>query len=770
MQRVNTVIRSSFATIIIAVSFLILPHGVWRAAQTSQSSGARRVVGHVASDRRIPQTPGGEPSTPVKVRGQDIEISIQSDLRFLLDFSGEMKSSPVDLASKPGLLSMVKLVGSGRPEKFHVVRESVSTKIKHTEYGEARVVSFTAFSRDSGLSEEFDFLVPVRFHNTIICETFLRNEGRGKIRIASYGLLRSLLDAKKFGADSSYKFWSFQGGSYPERYDWIFPLDRTYRRDNYQGMNASDYGGGIPVVGFWTRELGIAFSVVDQKPRLVSLPVRVTRAGAVSFSITDTNEIVMQSGDSTQLVRTAIILHHGDFFNGLRTYSDLLQTEGFHYPKAPPDAFEPEWCAWGYERDFNKEQILKSLPTVKKLGFGWVTIDDGWQNNMGDWYPNLAKFPGGEKDFEAFIDSIHSYGLKVRLWWSPLSAQDSTYGTEHYQSRMHEYGFNIQSKLALEHPDWFMLDKNGNRVRVSWWNSYLLCPALSAVRHYYEDLVERLIVKWKIDGFKLDGQDLNMVPGCFNPDHHHESPIASVDAVPIFFKDIYSEATKLKKGFLIQLCPCGTNFSICNLPYLSQTVASDPLSSWQVRLKGKTFRALYGSQTEAHSGDHVELTNHVWNDSLQTFVVDGEPDFASTLAVGGGPAFMFTMPGFEQADSSLELTPMLMKYYRKWIAIYNKERLSEGRYLNLYDIAYYKPETNVIKRGTSYYYFFFARRHFSGNVEFRGLTARKYKAYNLYTGRFISKIAARKPTSKISFDKYMVVKLVRVGRLAKVQG
>jgi alpha-galactosidase len=698
---------------------------------------------------------------PIRMGNKEIELRINEDLSFQIFSSYGTKSKKVGLEPESGYLSQITLTHSEMPERFRLVSGSLTTKVEHNEYGISKAVSFTALSRDSVVFERCTFILPFSFSNVFICEFSLKNESDKPIEVGSYTLLNSLLDAKNFGSDSSYKFWSFQGGSYPERYDWIFPLTEDYQRANYQGMNAPDYGGGIPVVDLWTKKMGIAFSVINKKPQFVSLPVKVTGSGAVSFSIADSNQITMEPHQSSELIRVAVIVHHGDFFNGLRTYSELMQKEGFNFPRARSDAYQPEWCAWGYERDFNKEQILKSLPTVKKLGFGWVTIDDGWQNNLGDWEPNLNKFPGGESDFKAFIDSIHSYGLKVRLWWCPFTAQDSSYSATHYPSRMNEYGMNIQSKLSLEHPDWFILDRNGDRVQVSWWNAYLLCPALQEVRAYFMDFTKKAITKWKIDGFKIDGQNLNMVPECFNQSHNHENPIASSDSVPVFFKDIYNEATKLDTGFVIQLCPCGTNFSFYNLPFVNQTVASDPLDSWQVRLKGKTFRALYGSNTEAYSGDHVELTNHTWDDKAQKFVAHGMPDFVSTLAVGGVPASKFTISGIVQEDSTVALNHSDLKYYQRWLDIYNKEEMSKGIYLNLYDIAFDKPETHVIKKGSTYYYSFFSDSTFKGKVELRGLTKGHYKAFDLYTGRPLSAVNSDSPFLKIKFDHYMIVKVER---------
>lgn len=697
---------------------------------------------------------------PINIANKEILIKIYQNTEFKL-YSIESKTNKTKLIAKGSYLFIIKLKNSDNFQKFKIITSSIKTLHKNSSAEQS--ISFSAISQSSNLRQSFVFIIPKGLSNVIICKASLKNESLKPIDISNYSSFSTSFDAKNFGADSSYKFWSFQGGSYPERYDWIFPLTPTYSRENYQGMNAPDYGGGIPVVDLWTKEQGVAFASIDIKPQLISLPVKVERTGIVSFSVRDSNLFTIQSGKSLSEVPCAIIIHHGDYFNALQTYSKIMQSEGFSFPDAPKVAYQPEWCAWGYERNFNKEQILNSLNEVKELGFKWVTIDDGWQNADGDWEPSADKFPGGEKDFIAFIDSIHSYGLKVRLWWVPFAAQDSSYNVKHFPERMNEYGMKTQSRLALEHPDWFLLDKNGQRVQVSWWNSYLLCPALPQVRSYYIAFLKKAITKWGIDGFKIDGQNLNEVQPCYNPEHHHKNPEASSQGVPGFFKDIYITAIKLNPNFVIQACPCGTNFSFYNLPFINQTVASDPLSSWQVRLKGKTFRALYGNK-ESYSGDHVELTNRTWDDNLQKFVPNGKEDFASTLGVGGIPASKFTVTGISQADSTLILDPTKEKYYQSWMQIYNTEKMSEGQYLNLYDIAYDKPETHLIKKGDSFYYSFFAHNNFSGKVELRGLGKGRYKIYNLYTGKVILYINSSKSELQINFNKHLLLKVVKERR------
>lgn len=696
---------------------------------------------------------------PIILKNKKIVIKIFNNLRYEIFYINNNVKKEKFLCEGSSL-SLIRLNNYPNDEKFKIAEKSIKFDSLKSIYGHAQRVIFDAISSDSILSLRFSFLIPQKLDNVIISRSSFENISNNPINISYYESFITKLDARNFGADSAYKFWSFQGGSYPERYDWIFPLTSNYYRENYQGMNAPDYGGGMPVVDFWTKNYGVAFASIDNKPQLISLPVKVEDTSFVSFSIKDSNQIFIPAGKRFNEIPSAVIVHNGDFFNAMQTYSQIIQFEGFSFPVAPNSAFAPEWCAWGYERNFNQDQIIKSLPEVKKLGFKWVTLDDGWQNADGDWEPNPQKFPGGEKDFISFISKIHSYGLKVRLWWVPFAAQDSSYSVKHYPDRINEYGMKIQSKIALEHPDWFLLDKNGNRVQVSWWNSYLLCPALPQVRDYYVAFLKKAILKWKIDGFKMDGQNLNEVPRCYNIKHKHKSPIESTQGVPGFFKGIYDEAMKLNTGFLLQACPCGTNFSIYNLPYVNQTVASDPESSWQVRLKGKTYKALYGNR-ESYSGDHVELTNRTWNEKLQKFIPHGKEDFASTLAVGGVPASKFTVGGIVQSDSSLILDSAKAKYYARWMEIYNTEKMSRGKYLNLYDIAFDKPETHLIKKDNNYYYSFFSDKPFIGMVELRGLEKGNYNVYNLYTGKLIAILNSNNPNLKVTFKHYLLLKAVK---------
>lgn len=645
-----------------------------------------------------------------------------------------------------------------RPILFRII----STKVKSTfnaSYGKCREYDLKTMASDKSSEIGLSILLPQRFPNAILCFTSIKNLSSNTIYINKLVASNFILDAKAFGADSSYKFWSFQGGSYPERYDWILPLSNSYYRENYQGMNAPDYGGGMPIVDFWTKREGIAFASLSMTPELISLPVRVMKNENVSFQIKDSTLHILKPGETIKTIPYAIILHSGDYYNALNTYSAVMQGQGLRYAKAPKDAFEPEWCAWGYERNFNKQQILESLDKVKSLGIKWVTIDDGWQNTDGDWQIDKVKFPKGEEEFKKLIKTIHSYGLKVRLWWVPFETHDSAHNATHYPGRMNEYGMKFQSNIALQHPEWFLLNSDQSRVQVSYWNSYLICPAYKQVIDHFIEFITKAIKEWGVDGFKIDGMNFNSVPLCYNESHHHKSPDEAPRAVPMFFREIYNTAVKLKPDIVLQLCPCGDNFSLYNLPYVNQTVASDPVSSWQVRSRAKTFKALFGSIV-TYSGDHVELTSRKWDEKLQQYFTFRQEDFASTVGLGGVPATKFTATSVIQPDSSLMLTTEKESYWKKWLDIYEKEKISRGEYLNLYDIAFDKPETHLIKKDSVMYYSFFSDGSFSGKVELRGLEEGEYNIIDIQSNTTIARINSKSPFIDISFNYDLILKAI----------
>ncbi|MEO8416330.1 MAG: glycoside hydrolase family 36 protein [Ginsengibacter sp.] len=528
------------------------------------------------------------------------------------------------------------------------------------------------------------------------------------------------------------KFWSFQGSSHPDRRDWIQKVNPGFYSKNFMGMNASDYGGGIPVIDLWRRDAGIAIGHTESVAKLMSFPIdydQYATAAKLSAEYEYPEKEVLKPGDTLSTFETFVSVHQKDCFAALRNFSRFMQTKGITAAPEEAAAYEPIWCAWGYERDFTLKEILNTLPKVKELGIQWVGLDDGYQQAEGDWHTNAEHFPGGDAEMKAFVDSIHAQGMKAVLWWAPMIADPG-------------------SKILKQHPDILVQQKNGAPQFVTWWNAYYMSPTDSTVIEETKKTVKLFMQDWGFDALKLDGQYMNAVAPDYG-DHQLSYPEQSFEKMPQLFKDIYQTAKSIKPEAVIEFCPCGDVMNFYHMPYANQFVASDPESSWQVRLKGKVYKALMPNT--AYFGDHVELT-------------DTKQDFASQIGVGAVPGTKFVYPatGVKSKDENL-LTPEKEKLFKHWLDIYKKTMLSKGLCRgDLYDIGYDYPETYCIEKDNVMYYSFY-NSSFKGTVELRGLKAnKKYKVVDYFNDKTLGIINGDHPKLPINFKQFQLLKLTSV--------
>ncbi len=538
-------------------------------------------------------------------------------------------------------------------------------------------------------------------------------------------------------ADAGDGFWSFSGATHTDRRDWVQPMGAGFDQRNTLAMDSSDYGGGTPVANIWRRDVGLAVGHVEPKPRLLDLPVARGDDGSARIAIESTRATTLAPGATLASDRTFISVHTGDYFAALLHYTRYMADEGIAAPEVPASAFAPIWCAWGYERDFTTEQVLGTLPKVKELGFEWVVLDDGWQTNEGDWRIDTRKFPRGEDDMRAFVQAIKAQGLRARLWLAPLAADPG-------------------SEVLYRHTDMLLLDQDGASQNVTWWNAFTQCPGYQPTVDFYVALVKKAIGDWGFEGLKLDGQHLNAVAPCYNPAHNHADPMESCEAVASFWQAIHDAAHEANPDAVVELCPCGTAFAFHNMPATDQYPSSDPLSSWQVRHKGKTIKALIGRRG-SYAGDHVELA-------------DGGRDFASSVGIGAVISTKFTWP-HDIPDPKLAMPPGGLvldaekeALWRRWIDLYREHMLPKGDYLGtLYDIGFDKPETHVIGKDGALYYAFYAEQ-WDGPLQLRGLGRGRYRVRDLFNGTDFGSVDARGNTlASAPFQNFLLLQAMPEG-------
>ena len=533
-------------------------------------------------------------------------------------------------------------------------------------------------------------------------------------------------------SNNTTKFWSFQGSSSKARADWILKVNPGFYKKNYMGMNDADYGGGIPVTDLWRPDVGIAVGHVETVPRLVSLPVNYDRnKGMANISIAyeySRDRQVFKPNDTLFTYQTFVSVHQKDCFNTLREFGQFMNARGIKSAASEDAAFEPIWCAWGYESDFTLEEIKKTLPKVKELGIKWVGLDDGYQQAEGDWHTNKAHFPNGDPGIKRFVNEIHAEGLKAILWWAPLAVSP-------------------ESKLLKSDPNILLIQKNGAPQFITWWNAWYMSPTYKGTLDHTRKMVNLFLNEWGFDALKMDGQHQNAVAPDYGRNHNISYPEEASEKLPGFFKMIYQVARDIKPNAVLEICPCGDCMSFYNMPYTNQFVASDPASSWQVRLKGKIYKALMPAT--AYFGDHVELT-------------DTREDFATQFGVGAvlGTKFVWPPTGVKSKDENL-LTLEKEKIFKKWFTLYNEKMLSKADYRgDLYDIGYDYPEAYAIMKKDTMFYAFY-NPQFKGEVQLRGLNAdKKYEIRDYFNNKDLGKVSGKDPKINVAFKNFLLIEAI----------
>ena len=647
---------------------------------------------------------------------------------FELHPDGSLRTS---LAGSNGQLTLddrnstrpLTIVSEGKalsPAQFDLTQAQISEATgKLGPLGKTVRVSGTIL--ESGVSETLTLEAYDNFPEVVLLSVAIKNEGSKDLRLDTVSMQEhNFIRAEN--AESA-GLWTFQGSSLKWGKDEIFPMPAKFEQENPFGVQIETkgdlgrVGGGIPVVAFWNGQVGEAIGHIETLPLAVSIPVQTANDGHLVHAAVRLNpRTVLKPGEAFSTPRTFLAIFPGDFYQPLALWSNMLDAEGLKKPANNEENYAISWCGWGYEFAVTPKQMLDTIPKLKELGIHWATLDDGWFNNYGDWGPRQPTFT---------VDSIremnrqfHEKGIKVQVWWLPLAVEDGHFG---YGGRKF-----VVSDVVKQHPDWLILDKAGKPARMTR-NLATLCPALPEVQSYYKEVTQRFIKDWDFDGHKLD--NIYSTPLCFNPKHHHKSPMDSVYAMGEVYKMIFETTRALKPDSVTQSCPCGTPPSLAWLRFMDQAVTADPVGSVQVRRRMKMYKALLGANAAVY-GDHVELTR-----ITNTFTNEEQDlgqDFASTLGTGGVLGTKFTWPDYGPKFKNEYLTSQKEEHWKQWIDLYNQKMLSKGQFLDLYVYGYDRPEGYAIEKDGHIYYAFYEPSYskitgdsaaWDGSIELRGLSA-----------------------------------------------
>src|SRR5580693_565681 len=114
----------------------------------------------------------------------------------------------------------------------------------------------TVTGNDGALRKNVEVTIYNDFPSLAVFEVEYTNQGAAPLTIRGWSNNHYSLRATTPATTPA--FWSYQSGSYEKRPNWIVPLKAGFHQQNYLGMNASDYGGGTPIIDVWRKHVGLA--------------------------------------------------------------------------------------------------------------------------------------------------------------------------------------------------------------------------------------------------------------------------------------------------------------------------------------------------------------------------------------------------------------------------------------------------------------------------------------------------------------------------------
>ncbi len=142
------------------------------------------------------------------------------------------------------------------------------------------------------------------------------------------------------------------------------------------------------------------------------------------------------------------------------------------------------YCTWNpFRFDINEKLIEQLADNLEGTGIDVFIIDDGWQDNYGDYNSHPQRFPNG---IEKTCEYIRSKGMKPGMWFSITLV-------------------NQHSKIYQEHPEWAVTASDGSPANVYCYDPSRISMSMST--SWYDYIFNRFcyyIESCKLGYIKLD--------------------------------------------------------------------------------------------------------------------------------------------------------------------------------------------------------------------------------------------------------------------------
>jgi hypothetical protein len=160
-----------------------------------------------------------------------------------------------------------------------------------------------------------------------------------------------------------------------------------------------------------------------------------------------------------------------DPYSALETYAQVMGDLG----KVRRPSILNGWCDWFYAfESITEQEVLANAEFasrhLKRFGFEYIQVDEGFQRWHGDWEGN-AKFPHGMK---WLADRIRELGLKPGIWLAPYVISEPT-------------------EVFKKHPEWMLREPDGKMKQ--------LPPGYMGARRFALDITHEGAAQWLFELF-----------------------------------------------------------------------------------------------------------------------------------------------------------------------------------------------------------------------------------------------------------------------------
>ncbi|MHC4178004.1 MAG: hypothetical protein ACYSWU_10885 [Planctomycetota bacterium] len=197
---------------------------------------------------------------------------------------------------------------------------------------------------------------------------------------------------------------------------------------------------------------------------------------------------------------TMMIGYFDDVLDGLELYAETIAKHYEIKVKPVPSGY----MTWYHARALDEERMPVlakwSAANLKRYGFDFLQIDDGWQVSRRDFtthavdrpYASKPRFPdepGRDKapysrGMKPTAEAIDREGFAAGIWITP-------------------FGWDHKRPAFADHQDWFVKREDGSVYAVSWGGDCLDMSHPEA-RKFVAEVVDRIANRWGYKFFKLD--------------------------------------------------------------------------------------------------------------------------------------------------------------------------------------------------------------------------------------------------------------------------